>query len=113
MHPWYAGFSGTVQHTPKGYEITGKIAKTGPKTIEITELPVKVWTQDYKAQLQEMLAGNVRDKKADNRDGDDAPPPDEIELEDIKEYHTENTVHFELTLSEAKMQLAESIGLEK
>ena len=28
-------------------------------------------------------------------------------------YHTENTVHFEITLSEQKMQLAESMGLEK
>ena len=63
MHPWYAGFNGSVQHTPKGYEITGKIANTGPKTIEISELPIKVWTQDYKSFLQEMLAGNQVQEK--------------------------------------------------
>merc|ERR1719305_559213 len=111
MHPWYAGFSGSVQHTPKGYEITGKIAKTGPKTIEISELPIKVWTQDYKTFLQEMLAGNVQETKP--KDADAAPEKEQLVIEDIKEYHTENTVHFELTLSEQKMQLAESMGLEK
>jgi DNA topoisomerase-2 len=110
MHPWYAGFSGTVQLTPKGYEISGKIEKTGPKTIEISELPIKVWTQDYKSFLQEMLAGNQPEK---SKDADAAQEKETLVIEDIKEYHTENTVHFELTLSEAKMQLAESMGLEK
>merc|ERR1719321_2450353 len=106
MHPWYAGFSGTVQLSPKGhYEIAGKIAKTGPKTIEISELPIKVWTQDYKTFLQEMLAGNQPDAGKAAKEA--------IVIDDIKEYHTENTVHFELTLSEQKMQLAESMGLEK
>merc|ERR1719159_652531 len=82
MHPWYAGFTGTVQHTPKGYEIGGKIAKTGPKTIEISELPIKVWTQDYKSFLQEMLASNVQEKPKE-KDADAGQEKEQI-VEDIK-----------------------------
>merc|ERR1719460_2561805 len=60
-----------------------------------------------------MLAGNVPEKNAKDKDADAAQEKEAIVIDDIKEYHTENTVHFELTLSEQKMQLAESIGLEK
>jgi DNA topoisomerase-2 len=47
--------------------------------IEITELPIKKWTRDYKNFLEEKLESN---KDKDN------------EIEDIKEYHSGNNVRF-------------------
>jgi DNA topoisomerase-2 len=114
MHPWYAGFQGTITATPKGYDIVGKITKTGDRTLEISELPVRSWTQDYKEFLQEMIVGAQQFQPVKDKDGNMVDPSkDAVMLEDIREYHTESTVHFEVTLSLEKMQLAESIGLEK
>jgi DNA topoisomerase-2 len=42
--------------------------------IEITELPVGKWIKDYKAFLEDLFEKNV--------------------IEDIREYHAENRVHF-------------------
>ena len=61
MHPWYAGYNGEIIPKEKGqYDVVGKVEKTSPTTIEIKELPIRVWTQDYKEFLQEMLP---KDKK--------------------------------------------------
>lgn len=49
MHPWYRGFIGTI--TPKpgkergSYVVTGTFQRLDETTIEVTELPVKKWTQ--------------------------------------------------------------------
>ena len=42
---------------------TGIIERTGDETLEITELPVKVWTQTYKAFLEGLILG-AEDTKA-------------------------------------------------
>ena len=56
MAPAYRGFTGSVESNGKGgFEFTGKINVTADGTIEITELPVKTWTQNYKECLLEML----------------------------------------------------------
>ena len=40
-----------------GYESVGVIEKQGTTTLEITELPIKKWTEDYKVSvLQAMLS---------------------------------------------------------
>jgi DNA topoisomerase II len=55
MHPWYRGFKGVVR--PKegqegSYEVVGCHRWTGVSTLEITELPVGTWTNDYKEFLE-------------------------------------------------------------
>jgi len=39
------------------YSVSGIISKTSDTVLEITELPVGKWTQDYKAFLEPMLQG--------------------------------------------------------
>ena len=56
MTPAYRGFTGAVERNEKnGFEFSGKIRANADGTIEITELPIKTWTQNYKEFLQEML----------------------------------------------------------
>ena len=56
MVPAYRGFDGSVEPNGKGgFEFSGKIRAVGDTCIEITELPVKTWTQNYKEFLTEML----------------------------------------------------------
>lgn len=56
MTPAYRGFTGSVEANGKGgFEFSGKVNVVSDTCIEITELPVKTWTQNYKEFLQEML----------------------------------------------------------
>jgi len=82
MKPWYRGFAGAIKPSgEKGkYDSMGVWNEHSKTIMEITELPVRRWTQDYKEFLQTMLPGS--DKKT------------KINLYDVREYHTENRVHF-------------------
>ena len=84
MHPWYAGFKGKITPDPdkKRYIVSGIWKRVDARTIEITELPIGVWTQDYKENLLGMI----------NPDPAKKPPP--FLLKDMKEYHTDQSVHF-------------------
>ena len=59
IHPWYKGFEGTVEpgDTDQSYVMKGVYRVTGRTTVEITELPVGKWTQDYKEFLESVSEG--------------------------------------------------------
>mmetsp|Transcript_63109 Transcript_63109/g.116386 ORF Transcript_63109/g.116386 Transcript_63109/m.116386 type:complete len:1885 (-) Transcript_63109:169-5823(-) len=102
MHPWYRGFKGTL--TPIAgdvgkYENTGVVNVRGRSRVEITELPIGRWTQDYKEWTLEQLPK----KDADTRSL----------ITEFREYHTETSVHFSLTVPPDKLANAESKGLHK
>jgi DUF4097 and DUF4098 domain-containing protein YvlB len=42
------------------YNVSGMIEKTGPTTLEVTELPVRMWTQTYKEFLETLLNGTEK-----------------------------------------------------
>lgn len=47
MKPWYRGFKGTVDENAAktAFETVGIVEKKGEDVIEISELPIKRWTQ--------------------------------------------------------------------
>ncbi|KAJ9119885.1 hypothetical protein QFC24_005599 [Naganishia onofrii] len=99
MTPWYRGFKGTIERVAEDkYKCSGIIKKIDSTTVEITELPIKKWTQDYKEMLEEWIAGTEK-----------VPAT----VKDYREYHTDSTVHFVITMSEAEVKKAEEEGLEK
>merc|ERR1719223_2361576 len=105
MTPWYKGYGGSItpaQGEEGRYEVSGVVTKKDNTTLEITEIPIRKWTQDYKELLEGMMPG---EKKSEESAGH--------MIEDFREYHTENTVHFVVTLTAQKMQEAEKVGLEK
>lgn len=59
IHPWYKGFEGTVEpgEADQSYVMKGVYRVTGRTTVEITELPVGKWTQDYKEFLESVSEG--------------------------------------------------------
>jgi len=99
MRPWYRGFTGTLK--PSGergkYECSG-VCKVSAGGVEITELPVKKWTQDYKEFLQGML------KESDK--------PSKFKIQDIREYHTENNVHFGVKMNDEDLAGAQAAGFQ-
>jgi len=71
MVPSFAGFHGDIiPETGKregSFVIKGKIERTDDKTLVISELPIRKWTQDYKVFLEGMLVFNadeaIKEKK--------------------------------------------------
>lgn len=59
LTPWYRNFKGSVQSQDEGkYNIIGVYKRVTPTHLQITELPVGVWTDDYKIFLDKLLETN-------------------------------------------------------
>jgi len=102
MAPWFRGFKGTVRSiegSPGKYEALGVASQKGRVRLEITELPPRRWTQDYKDWLVEQLP-----KPGDER---------RASITELREYHSENSVHFVLSMTPDKLSEAERRGFEK
>lgn len=89
LQPWYRDYDGIITpevHAKKGltgrYIVRGKFERIEPHTIAILELPVGTWTQNYKTFLE------------------DQKHFPQGQILDLREYHTDVTVHFEVDLSE-------------
>uniref|UniRef100_A0A4W4H0G8 DNA topoisomerase 2 n=1 Tax=Electrophorus electricus TaxID=8005 RepID=A0A4W4H0G8_ELEEL len=100
MLPSYKGFKGTIEEvTTNQYMNSGEVAIIDSTTIEISELPVKTWTQTYKENVLEvMLNGSEK-----------APAL----ITDYKEYHTDTSVRFLVKMTEERLREAEAAGLHK
>lgn len=60
--PWYLGFKGTIERIDKmKFKITGTYEIGENNTIIITELPIGVWNQKFKEDLNKSLV--IDDKK--------------------------------------------------
>ncbi|XP_022098408.1 DNA topoisomerase 2-alpha-like isoform X2 [Acanthaster planci] len=100
MLPSYKNFKGTIEELePNRFVCSGEVAIIDNNTIEITELPIRVWTQSYKESVLELfLHGSEKVKPC---------------ITDYKEYHTDTTVKFLVKLSEEKLMNFEHEGLHK
>lgn len=100
MLPSYKNFKGMIQALAVNqYIINGEISVLDSTTLEISELPIRTWTQNYKEQvLETMLNGTEKTPAL---------------ITDYKEYHTDTTVKFIIKMTEEKLAEAEAVGLHK
>ncbi|CAE7303561.1 TOP2 [Symbiodinium natans] len=101
MTPWYRGFRGAITAVADKsgrFETVGVAQRHGSTRIEVTELPVRKWTQDYKEWVLEQMQAQAGKRAM---------------ISEFREYHTENTVHFSLSMLPDKVAQAEQRGLEK
>ena len=95
MHPWYKGYNGDIEPLTGAqgkYTVTGKYNVLSDDELEITELPIGKWTRDYKNFLEELAQKD--------------------EIDDIREYHEENRVHFVLQVPKLT-DIERGVGIEK
>ena len=93
MDPWWQGFEGIVNKTDDlNYEIYG-MWNQDEDTITITELPVGVWTYNYKEFLEKLLEDPTPVKKDDKKKVVKKDNP----FLGYKDNNTDTKVHFELT----------------
>ena len=92
--PWYKGFNGKIYETVDNKGNTTYISSgiinldEENETVEITELPVKEFTRDYKTFLEK---NHVDNKESTGKK--------DFIIEDIKEYHIDNRISFVIKLS--------------
>ncbi|EED21135.1 DNA topoisomerase II [Talaromyces stipitatus ATCC 10500] len=98
MQPWFRGFKGEVtQQGPDRYKFSGLIKEVSDKEVEITELPIRTWTQDFKDKLEDII-------KAEKTPSF---------IKDYKDYNTHTKVHFVIQMDEKHLKAAVSEGLEE
>ena len=107
--PWYRGFFGKIErnlggNSVRGYNVHGDYELYENCKVKITELPVGTWTKDYKQFLMGMMeggnSGNSNNNKAGNNNA--KKTKEDYDIKDLKEYHTRNSVCFELQFREDK-----------
>nr|XP_026488839.1 DNA topoisomerase 2 [Vanessa tameamea] len=98
MHPWYKNFRGTIEGFGDKYVISGEAAILPNEKIEITELPVGVWTQNYKENVLEPMLGTDKVKPL---------------ISEYREYNTDTTVRFVVSLLPGKLAEVEAEGIHK
>ncbi|TCD61068.1 DNA topoisomerase 2 [Steccherinum ochraceum] len=94
MLPWWRGFKGNITKVgDHKYDVTGIVNQIDDTTVEILELPIHKWTQQYKLELEAMC-------------GEKGDGP----IKDYKEYHDNVNVHFVVTMNEKGMEKAKTQG---
>lgn len=64
LMPYYLGFTGTIEATDKNaYLSKGIYTWKDSETLEITELPIGTWTEDYKELLENMITNGLNHLK--------------------------------------------------
>ena len=98
MQPWFKDYKGKIDQVAHDkFKFTGIIEKTGENEVEITELPVRLWTQDFKDKLEEIIKAEKEPSW----------------IKDYLEYNTPTTVHFIIKMEEKQMKIAMEKGLEE
>jgi DNA topoisomerase II len=93
MMPWFRGWTGTpFLAEPNRYQFDGIVSvdEKRPNEVIVTELPIRVWTDDFKAKLEEV----IRAEKAPSF------------IKDYKEFNSHQKVHFEVMMDEKAMKAA-------
>ncbi|KAK5125991.1 DNA topoisomerase 2 [Meristemomyces frigidus] len=94
MTPWFRGWTGeTEQSRDDQFKFNGTLTITGENQVEITELPVRLWTQDFKDRLEDI----IKAEKVPSF------------IKDYTEYNTPEKVHFIIKMEEKKMSDSEAV----
>ena len=89
MTPWFRGWTGEIEQLGEDrFKFTGTIAETDESEVQITELPIRLWTQDFKDKLEEI----IKAEKVPSF------------IKDYTEYNTPEKVHFIVKMEEKKMK---------
>jgi len=99
--PYYDGFTGSVTKIENGkYLIKGKYEIVGTDKIRITELPIGLWTDDFKEYLE-----NLTDTT--DKNGKKVTPV----IKDYDDMSKDTTVDFTITLHKGILSKLESVKL--
>ena len=98
MIPWFRDFKGDVTAMgPDRFKFSGIVEKTGDNEVDITELPIRLWTQDFKDKIVDIMKAEKTPSW----------------IKDYDDYNTHKQVHFVIRLEDKHMATALKEGLEE
>ncbi|KAJ8655655.1 hypothetical protein O0I10_008744 [Lichtheimia ornata] len=102
MNPWFRGFRGAIEPTAMAgrYSCNGIANVQEDSSIKVTELPVRLWTDTFRDNLETM------------RDPKEGKKP-EINILDYSNNSTDCAIEFTVQIDETNLNKAEDIGLLK
>lgn len=59
LMPWYRGFKGSIERFKSKWICRGVFRRVGPNKVDVTEVPIGTWTEDYKEFLEELTETNA------------------------------------------------------
>ena len=69
LRPWYRGYTGTIENLSENRYISrGRYNVIDEEIVEITELPIKVWTDKYKEFLESVIIDNQKESKGKKKE---------------------------------------------
>jgi len=98
MTPWFRGWKGVLESDgPNRYKFNGIIKQDeqNPNEIHVTELPVRMWTDDFKSRLEDI----IRAEKTPSF------------IKDYREFNDHQTVHFIIDMEDKHLNAALAEGL--
>jgi DNA topoisomerase-2 len=108
IKPWYYGFKGEIHKINEYQYISkGKYKIVNYKTIEVTELPIGMWTEDYKEYLETLLVDYVDKKKKV------AGKPDKQNKGYLKNYENHSTESSVKFILEFKPDMLKKLNFSK
>ena len=94
MKPWFKNFRGSIEPLDhQRFVVNGEIASLSDTKMEITELPVRSWTNSYKEMLEVMVNGSEKTP---------------AQIKDYKDYSTDTTVKFIVEMKEEDLRKVET-----
>lgn len=100
--PYYEGFHGSISKLGQGkFLIKGKYEKVATDKIRVTELPVGLWTDDFKEYIDSLT-------ETTDKNGKKVVPV----VKDFDDMSKDTTVDFVITLAKGKLDELEAIHLE-
>lgn len=71
LRPWYRGFQGSIEAHHGKPRSRGVLSRSGAK-VRVTELPIGVWTDDFKVAVEALIEANPKEVKAMTNESTDA-----------------------------------------
>ncbi|CAO3697543.1 unnamed protein product [Rhizopus stolonifer] len=101
MQPWYRGFKGEIKPLGTGkYTVNGIANWTNEGDIKVTEIPVRMWTEAFRKNLNDM-SDPPKDRKSNTP----------INIISYRNNSTDVAINFTVSLDEANMKKAEDLTL--
>ncbi|AEO70781.1 DNA topoisomerase 2-like protein [Thermothielavioides terrestris NRRL 8126] len=98
MTPWFRGWKGVVEPDgPNRFKFNGIIKQDeqNPNEIHVTELPIRMWTDDFKSRLEDI----IRAEKTPSF------------IKDYREFNDHQNVHFVIEMEDKHLKAALDEGL--
>ena len=113
LEPYYEGFKGKILELNENkYLIKGSYEIINDKQIRVTELPVGLWTDDYKEYMEELITGKDNSKDT-GKEGKEKSSP--VQIKDYTDMSTDTKIDITVTFASAaalKELLATQAGSE-